>query len=50
MFKNESDFPKESPIGRKNKEQIIIQISELEERKNEIQAEIEKFLRKQASS
>ena len=50
MFKNESEFPKESPIGGKDKEQIKIQISKLEDQKNEIQEEIEKLLRKQASS
>ena len=50
MFKNENEVPKESPIGSKDKEQIKIQISKLEDQKNNIQAEIEKLLRKQASS
>ena len=46
MFKNENDVPKESPIGSKDKEQIKNQISKLEDQKNNIQAEIEKLLRK----
>ena len=46
MFKNENEVPKESPIGNKDKEQIKIQISELEDQKNNIQAEIEELLRK----
>ena len=50
MFKNENEVPKESPIGSKDKEQIKNQISKLEDQKNNIQAEIEKLLRKQASS
>jgi hypothetical protein len=46
MFKNENEVPKESPIGSKDKEQIKIHIAELEDQKNNIQAEIEKLLRK----
>ena len=46
MFKNENEVPKESPIGSKDKEQIKIQIAELEDQKNNIQADIEKLLRK----
>ena len=46
MFKDENEVPKKSPIGSKDKEQIKIKISELVDQKNNIQAEIEKLLRK----
>ena len=50
MFKDDKDIPKESPIGSKDRNEIQNKIGELENQKNEIQSEIEKLLREQASS
>ena len=49
-FKDDKDIPKESPIGSKDRNEIQNKIGELENQKNEIQSEIEKLLREQASS
>jgi len=46
MFKDDNDIPKESPIGRKDRNKIQNKITELENRKNEMQSEIEKLLGK----
>ena len=50
MFKDDKDIPKESPIGSKDRNEIQNKIVELENQKNDIQSEIEKLLREQASS
>ena len=46
MFKDDNDIPKESPIGSKDRNEIQNKITELENRKNEMQSEIEKLLGK----
>jgi len=46
MFKNENEIPKDSPIRNNGKKNIELKISELEDKKVNIQSEIEALLRK----
>ena len=46
MFKDDSDIPKESPIGSKDRNEIQNKITDLENQKNNLQSEIEKLLGK----
>ena len=46
MFKNENELPKDSPIRNNGKKNIKLKISELEDKKIDIQSEIEQLLGK----